>query len=84
MDMSVHSSIWKVYAPFIVFACHRKVSIFTRFDPPNFQLVQSANVMDIADRLTPPQELTEYVWFRLNVLRRPNSNANIEDGEVPL
>ncbi|KAH7711213.1 Protein TYR-6 [Aphelenchoides avenae] len=69
MDMSVHPSLWKVYPPYMIFACHRKV-------------VQTQAVNDIAGLMSTPMERTEYVWFRVNVLRRADSPIDVDDSEV--
>lgn len=68
MDLSIHPSEWKVTTPYLVFACHRS-------------LVNSDGIKQIAD-LSPPMELTEYVWFRVNVLKKSGSTVNLEDAEV--
>lgn len=47
-------------------------------------MVQSGAIMDIADRMPPPMELTEYVWFRVNIMRKAYSNVSIDDAEVRL
>lgn len=68
MDLSTHPSEWKVVTPYMVFTCYRKV-------------VNSDAIKQIAD-LSPPMELTEYVWFRVNVMKKSGSAVNLEDAEV--
>ncbi|KAI6239594.1 hypothetical protein M3Y99_00549600 [Aphelenchoides fujianensis] len=69
MDLSTHPSEWRVGSPFLVFACHRHV-------------VDSAKIQQIANQMPPPMELTEYVWFRVNVLRKSGSAVNLEETEI--
>ncbi|KAI1715111.1 common central domain of tyrosinase domain-containing protein [Ditylenchus destructor] len=69
MDMSVHPNLWKVYTPFMIFACHRKV-------------VQSSAISEIGELLNPPLERGQYVWFRATVLKKANSTVNLDDLQV--
>ena len=67
----MHPSEWRVASPFIVFTCHQQ--------PPD-----SAAVRAVTDSLRPPStDASEFVWFRVNVLRRRDSAADsLEAAEV--
>jgi hypothetical protein len=68
MDLSVHPSEWTVTTPYLVFSCHR-------------HMVSSDAIKQLAD-MSPPMELTEYVWFRVNVMKKAGSAVNLDDAEV--
>lgn len=68
MDLSKHPSEWKITTPYLIFACYRRV-------------INSDAIKKIAE-LSPPMELTEYVWFRVNVMKKSGSTVNLEDAEV--
>ncbi|CAD5220536.1 unnamed protein product [Bursaphelenchus okinawaensis] len=69
LDLSVHPAEWKIAPPYMVFACHRKV--------PNGDAIKA-----LADTVKPPQETTEYIWFRVNVLKKSGSTINLDDAEI--
>lgn len=69
MDLSSHPSMWSVHTPFMVFACHRK-------------MINSAQIMSISENVKPFIEKAEYVWFRVNVLKKGNSKVDLDESEV--
>lgn len=44
-------------------------------------MVSSDAIKQIAD-MSPPMELTEYIWFRVNVMKKAGSAVNLDDAEV--
>lgn len=69
MDLSTHPSQWSVRTPFMVFACHRK-------------MIDSAQIVSISEQVKPIIDNTEYVWFRVNVMKKANSVVDIDESEV--
>lgn len=45
-------------------------------------MINSAQIVSISEDMQPPIEQTEYVWFRVNVMKKPNSDIDIDDSEV--
>jgi hypothetical protein len=46
-------------------------------------MVDTATVVDSLDRLSPPVEKSDYVWFRVSVLKKVQSSApSFEDLQV--
>uniref|UniRef100_A0A914HFV1 Tyrosinase copper-binding domain-containing protein n=1 Tax=Globodera rostochiensis TaxID=31243 RepID=A0A914HFV1_GLORO len=66
MDLSVHPRKWKVHLPFIVFNCHKR-------------LLNSTKLADIADQHVLPVDQSEYVWFRVSLLRKFRSTTELDD-----
>uniref|UniRef100_A0AC34QTV2 Tyrosinase copper-binding domain-containing protein n=1 Tax=Panagrolaimus sp. JU765 TaxID=591449 RepID=A0AC34QTV2_9BILA len=69
MDLSTHPSQWSVRTPFMVFACHRK-------------MIDSAQIVSISEQVKPIIDNTEYVWFRVNVMKKANSVVDIDESEI--
>lgn len=65
VDLSVHPRLTMVSAPYIVFACSRK-------------LMTSTMITSLAENTRPPQSREPHVWFRVVVHRRPSQNLQIE------
>uniref|UniRef100_A0A7E4W5S9 Tyrosinase_Cu-bd domain-containing protein n=1 Tax=Panagrellus redivivus TaxID=6233 RepID=A0A7E4W5S9_PANRE len=69
MDMSGHPTQWKIHSPFMIFACHRK-------------MIDSAQIASITENAQMPVDRTEYVWFRVNVFKKPASDVDIDEAEI--
>ncbi|ETN73317.1 hypothetical protein NECAME_04315 [Necator americanus] len=65
VDLSVHPRQITVSAPFIVFACSRK-------------LMTSSMITSLAENTRPPQSREPYVWFRVTVRRHVSQNLQVE------
>ncbi|WKY04478.1 hypothetical protein Q1695_005466 [Nippostrongylus brasiliensis] len=65
VDLSVHPRQVMVSAPYIVFACSRK-------------LVTSAMITSLAENTRPPRSREPLVWFRVAVHHRSSQNLQIE------
>ncbi|KAK6747928.1 hypothetical protein RB195_000872 [Necator americanus] len=65
VDLSVHPRQIMVSAPFIVFACSRK-------------LMTSSMITSLAENTRPPQSREPYVWFRVTVRRHVSQNLQVE------
>nr|CDJ91721.1 Hypothetical protein CBG05433 [Haemonchus contortus] len=65
VDLSVHPRQVVISAPFIVFACSRK-------------LMTSTMITSLAENTRPPPSREPYVWFRVAVHSRLSQNLQIE------
>ncbi|VDM80576.1 unnamed protein product [Strongylus vulgaris] len=70
VDLSVHPRQVIVSAPYIVFACSRKV--------PRYKIITtSATITSLAESIRPPLSQDPFVWFRITLHRHVSQNLQI-------